>query len=55
MDKKKTMYEKYKRLVQSNTKMTIKVLKELLEEIGLKTSGKKEELQKRLEEYFLKD
>ena len=55
MDKKKIIYEKYKSLVQSNAKMTIKVLKELLEEIGLKTSGKKEELQKRLEEYFVKD
>jgi len=52
-DKKKLIYEKYNGLLQSNAKMTIKVIKELLEEIGLKTSGKKEELQKRLEEYFV--
>jgi SAM-dependent methyltransferase len=52
MDKKKLIYEKYNGLLQSNAKMTIKVIKELLEEIGLKTSGKKEELQKRLQEYF---
>jgi SAM-dependent methyltransferase len=52
MDKKKIIYEKYNYLVQSNAKITIKVFKELLEEVGLKTSGKKDELQKRLEEYF---
>jgi hypothetical protein len=52
LDKKKLIYEKYNGLLQSNTKMTIKIIKELLEEIGLKTYGKKEELQKRLEEYF---
>ena len=35
-----------------NKKVTIKILKELLQKLGLKVSGKREELQERLENYF---
>jgi hypothetical protein len=46
-------FKKYEEL--QGKKVTIKVLKDLLQKLNLKTSGKKEELQERLKEYYEKE
>ena len=44
--------DEYAELQRSGTKITIRVLKALLQQVGLKTGGKREELQTRLEEFL---
>jgi SAM-dependent methyltransferase len=53
VDSKKVMCKKYNNLLESKSKITIKILKELLQEVGLKVSGKRDELQKRLDDYLV--
>ena len=43
----------YEKLKTSGDKITIKILKELLQKLNIKTTGKKEDLQQRLENYFI--
>jgi SAM-dependent methyltransferase len=49
---KEQVKNEYLRMKNDNKKVTIKILKELLQKLGLKVSGKREELQERLENYF---
>ena len=49
---KEQVKNEYLLMKNDNKKVTIKILKELLQKLGLKVSGKREELQERLENYF---
>jgi hypothetical protein len=46
------LLQEYNTVKESNIKITIKILKEFLQRVDLKVSGKREELQQRLETYL---
>lgn len=52
-DIKQQLLQEYTTVKDSNAKLTIKILKEFLQRVDLKLSGKREELQQRLETYLM--
>jgi hypothetical protein len=51
-DSKYQLLQDYNKVKDSNVKITIKLLKEFLQRVDLKVSGKRDELQQRLETYL---
>lgn len=52
-DMRQQLLEEYNTVKDSNAKLTIKILKNFLQRVDLKLSGKRDELQQRLETYLM--